>query len=167
MMADADRPSLSSLLAGNAALLAVTAWVGSLWGVGFLAVPVLFYAQPDKMLAGMLAGHMFTLVSYTGMVCGSYLLVYLGARFRRQAVRQPLFLIVVAMLLLVLVSQFVLQPEMAALKAQALPQDVTQSPYAARFDALHHIASSLYVAKSVLGLALVMLAKTLLIFRHA
>lgn len=167
MMADAARPTVPARLAGNAALLAVTAWVGSLWGVGFLAVPVLFYAQPDKMLAGMLAGHMFALVAYTGIVCGSYLLAYLLARFRRQAVRQPLFLVVLAMLLLVLVSQFVLQPEMAALKAQAWPQDVTQSPYAARFDALHHIASSLYVAKSLLGLALVILSKTLLIFRHA
>lgn len=166
-MADPTRPSFPALLTSNAALLSVSAWVGSLWGVGFLAVPVLFYAQPDKMLAGMLAGHMFTLVAYTGLACAGYLLAYLAVRFGRQAVRQPTFAIVCAMLALVLASQFLLQPEMAALKALALPHDVMQSPYAARFDRLHHIASSLYIVKCLLGVLLVIKSKTLLIFRAA
>jgi Domain of unknown function (DUF4149) len=167
MTADPARPSIAAMAAGNAALVAVTAWVGSLWGVGFLAVPVLFYAQPDKVLAGMLAGHMFTLVAYAGMACGSYLLIYLAARFRRQALREPLFLIVCAMLLLVLASEFALQPQMAALKALAHPLDVMHSVYAGRFDMLHKIATTLYIAKSLLGAALVIRSKTLLIFRRA
>ncbi|HTN95328.1 MAG TPA: DUF4149 domain-containing protein, partial [Gallionella sp.] len=49
------------------AVLLTTAWVGGLWAVGYLAVPVLFYAQPDRQLAGMLAGKMFSLVAYLGM----------------------------------------------------------------------------------------------------
>lgn len=167
MKAKQTTPRVPAALASGVALLATVLWVGGMWGVGYIAVPVLFYAQPDKMLAGMLAGHMFTLVAYVGMVCGAYLLAYCAARFGRGAVRQSPLLIVLAMLLLVLVGQFVLQPEMAALKAQALPQDVTQSPYAARFDLLHHIASSLYVAKSLLGVLLVIKSKTLLIFRAA
>jgi hypothetical protein len=162
----ADRPpSISARLAGNGALLAITAWVGALWSVGFLAVPVLFYAQPDRMLAGMLAGHMFTLVAYTGMACGGYLLVYLAARFRGQAMREPLFLIASAMLLLVFVGEFWLQPQMAALKALAHPDDVMLTVYAGRFDALHKIATALYLAKSLLGAALVVRGKSLLIFR--
>ncbi len=167
MMSDPGRPGFPAWMTGNAALLSITAWVGSLWGVGFLAVPVLFHAQPDKMLAGMLAGHMFALVSYTGMICGSYLLVYIAVRFGRQAVRQPAFLIVCAMLALVLGSEFGLQPQMAALKALAHPLDVMSSAYAGRFDMLHKIATTFYVAKSLLGAALVLQSKTLLIFRRA
>lgn len=152
-------------LPGGIALLSITLWVGSLWGVGFLAVPVLFYAQPDKMLAGMLAGHMFTIVAYVGIACAGYLLAYCRVRFGPGTLRQPLFLLVAAMLLLVLVSQFGLQPQMAALKAQALPDDVMHSAYAARFDLLHRIASSLYVAKSLLGAGLVLKSRALFIFR--
>ncbi len=152
-------------LPGGIALLSITLWVGSLWAIGFLAVPVLFYAQPDKMLAGMLAGHMFTLVSYVGIVCAGYLLAYCRVRFGSGMLREPLFLIAAAMLLLVLASEFGLQPQMAALKAQALPNDVMHSPYAARFDLLHRVASSLYVVKSLLGVALVLKGRALFIFR--
>jgi hypothetical protein len=158
---------LRDTLAGGIGHLAITLWVGSLWGVGFLAVPVLFEAQPDKMLAGMLAGKMFTLVAYLGIACALYLLAWFGARSGRRATRDPLFLIVAAMLVLVLVSQFGLQPQMATLKALAHPQDVMQSIYASRFDRLHHIATALYVAKSLLGVALVLKSKTGLIFSAA
>lgn len=167
MRADTPVTPMRARLADSAALLCMTLWVGSLWGVGFLAVPVLFEAQPDKMLAGMLAGRMFTLVAYLSLACAAGLLAHVAVRFGAKAPRQPAFLIVMAMLVLVLVSQFGLQPEMAALKAQALPADVTHSAYAARFEMLHKIASSLYVAKCLLGAVLVAKAKTLLIFRPA
>ena len=49
------------------ATLLITAWVGGLWAIGYLAVPVLFYAQPDRQLAGMLAGQMFTLIIQCGI----------------------------------------------------------------------------------------------------
>lgn len=167
MTAERTRPPLAALLASNGALLAITAWVGSLWAVGFLAVPVLFYAQPDKMLAGMLAGHMFALVSWTGIACAAYLLTWLVAQLRGRVWREPLFLIVSAMLLLVLIGEFGLQPQMAALKALAQPHDVMHSAYAGRFELLHRIATALYIVKSLLGVALVVRGKTLLIFRGA
>ncbi|MEO8342514.1 MAG: DUF4149 domain-containing protein, partial [Gallionella sp.] len=49
-------------LSHHLATLFTTAWVGGLWAIGYLAVPVLFYAQPDRQLAGLLAGQMFALV---------------------------------------------------------------------------------------------------------
>ena len=55
-------------LADNLALIAVTLWVGGLWAIGYLAAPVLFSALSDKMLAGMLAGRMFSLIEYIGGV---------------------------------------------------------------------------------------------------
>lgn len=137
------------------ALLAVTAWVGGLWAVGYLAVPILFHAQPDRQLAGMLAGQMFSVLGYLGIACGAYLLAWRLAVSGRAALSEPLFLSAAAMLLLTLVSQFGIQPLMAELKAQALPLEVSQSPYAGQFRTWHGISSILYLVQSLLGAFLV------------
>lgn len=133
----------------------ITAWVGGLWSVGYLAVPVLFYAQPDRQLAGMLAGQMFTLLAYLGMVCGSYLLIMHIALSRRASLRQALFWTVAVMLLITLVIQFGIQPVMADLKMQALPLDVMHSTLSGQFKMLHGISSILYLIQSLLGVVLV------------
>jgi hypothetical protein len=137
------------------ATLMITAWVGSLWAVGYLAVPVLFYAQPDRQLAGMLAGQMFSLVAYLGMVCGMYLLIHRFSVSGRESFRHILFWTVAAMLLLSLVFQFGIQEIMADLKLQALPLDVMHSAFAGRFRMLHGISSIIYLVQSLLGLFLV------------
>jgi hypothetical protein len=141
------------------ALLAVTAWVGALWGVGYVAVPVLFQAQPDKMLAGMLAGKMFSLVGWVGMVSACYLLLYHLSQSGAAAFRQTVFLAVAVMLLLTLASQFGIQPAMTDLKAQAFPGDVMQSEFASQFKMLHGVASVLYLVQSLLGVVLVLRVK--------
>jgi hypothetical protein len=129
------------------ASLLITAWVGSLWGVGYLAVPVLFYAQPDRQMAGMLAGQMFALVGYLGI---QHFNVY-----GRESFRQTLFWTVATMLLLTLVIQCGFQPVMAGLKQQALPLEVMHSAFAGRFSMLHHISSTIYTIESLLGIFLV------------
>jgi Domain of unknown function (DUF4149) len=137
------------------ASLLITAWVGSLWGVGYLAVPVLFYAQPDRQMAGMLAGQMFALVGYLGMVCGISLLIQHFSVYGRESFRQTLFWTVATMLLLTLVIQCGFQPVMASLKQQALPLEVMHSAFAGRFSMLHHISSTIYTIESLLGVFLV------------
>jgi len=146
-------------LGNNIAGLAATAWVGGQWAVGYLAVPVLFQTLPDKMLAGMLAGKMFHLIGYVGMVSALYLLAYHLGKTGKVALRQPVFWIIAAMLVITLVDQFWFQPVMADLKAQALPADVMHSPYAGKFERLHHIATTSYVTQSILGIALIIKMK--------
>ena len=146
-------------LGNNIAWLAATAWVGGQWAVGYLAVPVLFQTLPDKMLAGMLAGKMFHLIGYVGMVSALYLLAYNLGTSGRAALRQPLFWIIAAMLLITLIDQFGFQPVMNGLKAQALPADVMHSPYAGKFRMLHGIASITYLVQSLLGIALILKMK--------
>jgi len=133
------------------ASLAITAWVGGLWAIGYLAVPVLFRAQPDKQLAGMLAGQMFVVLGYLGLVCGTYLLLVRLRESGKAALREPVFLIVVAMLVITLVIQFEIQPLMAALKSKALPLDVMHSEYSSQFRNLHGLSSILYLIESLLG----------------
>jgi Domain of unknown function (DUF4149) len=143
-------------LGNNLASLAATAWVGAQWGIGYLAVPVLFQTLPDKMLAGMLAGKMFSLIDYLGLTCALYLLGYHYMKTGNAALRQPLIWIVAAMLLLTLVGKFGFQPVMDSLKAQVFPADITHSIYAGKFEVLHRIAAACYVVQSVLGIALIL-----------
>lgn len=148
-------PSSMKNISSTLASLLTTAWVGSLWAVGYLAVPVLFYAQPDRQLAGMLAGQMFSLVAYLGMVCGLYLLLQRINMSGRASFRQALFWVVTAMLLITLVLQCGIQPVMTNLKLQALPLDVMHSTFAGQFKMLHGVSSILYLIQSLLGIFLV------------
>jgi hypothetical protein len=142
--------------ADGLALLAVAAWVGGLWAIGYVAVPVLFQTLPDRMLAGMLAGKMFTVIAYIGMASACYLLIYQLNGSGRAAFKQTVFRVAAVMLLLVIVGQFGIQPVMADLKVQALPADVMHSALADRFKMLHGVSSLLYLAQSVLGAVLVL-----------
>lgn len=139
------------------ALIVLTAWVGALWAIGYLAAPALFYSLPDNhMQAGALAGRMFTWVAYLGMASAMYLLIQRVASVGTQALKQAVFWIVVAMLMLTLAGQFGIQPILAQLKAQALPANVMQSVFADRFAAWHGVASIAYLLQSLLGLGLVL-----------
>jgi len=133
------------------AALAITAWVGGLWAIGYLAVPVLFYTQPDRQLAGELAGHMFIRLGYLGMVCGLYLLIHHFRMLGRAALRQRAFQAVAVMLLLTLIMQCGIQPTMAGLKEHALPLDVMHSELAGRFKMLHGVSNVIYLIESLLG----------------
>ena len=139
--------------------IALTAWVGGLWSVGYLAVPVVFHAQPDKQLAGMLAGEMLNAVGYLGLVCGGMLLlgeICTASCGRTEKIwQEKTFWIIAAMLVFGLIIQFGLSPVMADLKIQARPLDVMLSPFADRFKMLHGVSSVLYLIESLLGLYLV------------
>jgi hypothetical protein len=136
------------------ALLSAALWVGGMWAVGYLAVPVLFQTLPDRQLAGLLAGKMFTVMAYVGIGCAIYLSAYQFRQFGSFFWKQKTVWAITAMLLLVLIGQFGIQPAMAELKVQALPLEVMQSAQAGQFKALHGIASILYLLQSLLGLAL-------------
>ncbi len=140
------------------ALLAVTAWVGGLWAVGYLVTPVLFQTLADRQMAGMLAGKLFTVTAYLGIVCAAYLLAYHYAQFGKQVFRQKTVWVIAAMLLLTLTGQFGIQPVMAELKAQALPDAVMHSVFADRFRVWHGVASTIYLLQSLLGVVLVLRA---------
>ena len=134
---------------------AVALWVGGLWAVGYLAAPTLFYHLDDRMLAGMLAGKMFSHIAWAGLVCGGWLLLFRLNRFGGSALKQGFFWIVLAMLLLTAAQQFGIQPILQQLKDQAQPRDVMQSLFRDRFATWHGIASVVYLIESLLGLALV------------
>lgn len=139
-------------------LIVVTFWVGALWMTGLTAY-VLFDTLQDKQLAGSLAGKLFNIVSYIGMASALYLLIQRLLDYGTGALKQGFFWAVFVMLLLVLAGHFGIQPLLAQLKTDALPNDVMQSVFADRFRNWHGIASVAYLLECLLGFVLVLKAR--------
>ncbi|MCG6969976.1 MAG: DUF4149 domain-containing protein [Gammaproteobacteria bacterium] len=125
-----------------------TAWVGGLWAIGYIAAPTLFAVLDERKLAGQLAGEMFHIINWLGLICGALLLLIVLKRYGR--VWQ--LWVVLVMLVFVANNEFVLQPMMAELKIQGL---VDGSAAKSRFGILHGLSSAAYMLISILGLALV------------
>ena len=128
----------------------LTLWVGGLWAIGFLAVPVLFHILDDRRLAGELAAPMFTLIDGIGLACGVLLLLGAAVGLGRAWYRSWRVWVIAVMLLGTAVILFVIQPQMAALKVQA-----AGGTLAPGFGRLHGISSAIYLLVSILGLLLV------------
>ncbi len=137
--------SESRLLAGERILL--TLWVGGLWAIGYIVAPALFANLEDRALAGSLAGIMFEIIAYVGLLCGGLLLVFNQVRNSRRRFNWRA-LVLLLMLLLIAVGQFYLAPMIAGLRSQGLADSV-------QFGRLHGVAASGYLLTSLLGLALV------------
>jgi len=127
----------------------LTLWVGGMWTVGYVVAPTLFGVLDDRQLAGFIAGHIFTTMSYIGLVCGGLLLL---SNLYRAGIKHKTNYILVLMLVLIAIGQFFLQPMMAELKAQGL---VEGSAAAANFGKLHGVSSILFMITSISGLILV------------
>ena len=136
---------MTSKLLPAAERILLTLWVGALWVTGFMVAPLLFAELDNRALAGSVAGSLFTLTSYLGLLCGVLLLVINGLTVRAANWRA---VVIVIMLLLVVIGQFVITPMVADLRVQGLTDS-------ARFGQLHGIASVLFLITSVLGLVLV------------
>ncbi|MDR2689094.1 MAG: DUF4149 domain-containing protein [Azoarcus sp.] len=141
---------LASLAAVFARLL-TTLWVGGMWSIGYIATPALFAMLDDRMLAGNIAGRLFTIIAWIGMGTAAYLLAFMAVRQGRAALRNKLFWGVVAMFACVAVGYFGLQAAMAALKAEASSMDVMESAMRERFAMLHGVSSVIYLVQSALG----------------
>ncbi len=135
--------------AGERILL--TLWIGGMWIVGYVVVPTLFDMLDSRILAGAIAGRLFTILSFIGILAA---IVLIAGQFLRAPVpwrRNWRLGVLAGMLVILLIGQFGLQPQMAALKAAGLADPAN----AAAFGRLHGIASALFLVNSLLGLVLV------------
>lgn len=129
----------------------LTLWVGGMWTVGFIVAPTLFAMLADnRMLAGSLAGRLFTTLSYIGLVCGTLLLLAVLVEGGKDWLRQWRVWLLVLMLVIICIGEFVLQPMMAQLREAGL-----QGDNATAFARLHGVSSTLFLINSIAGLVLV------------
>ncbi len=131
--------------------LIITLWVGGLWAIGFLAVPLAFIKLDDPMIAGDYAGQLFYAMNIIGLASGLALLLIFFIRRTTTSSSWRLWL-VLAMLALTALFHFYIQPEMAAIKMLDWRNDAELSQ---QFDQLHNLSSKIYFVICVLGLALV------------
>ena len=156
------------MLLARTRLLVATLWAGSLWAVGYLAAPTLFATLTDRVLAGTIAGNLFTSQAWLSIGCAVVMLLLLwatqtstGGIFAGPAAnmaaksRRTLVIVVVVMLLCTLVSHFGLQPMMASLRAAAGPGGVMEDAAKNEFGILHGISSAIYLIQSLLAAWLV------------
>lgn len=126
-------------------LLISTAWVGSLWTIGYLVAPTLFKTLSDSALAGSIAGSLFQVEAWLSIICG---LVLIGIALYQ---RQKLPSLVLGMMLCTVFGYFVLHPYMANLRATGLSDPDMKW----EFGVLHGISSGIYLMQSILGAMLI------------
>lgn len=133
----------------------LTLWVGGLWAVGGIVAPTLFATLPSRPLAGVIAGKLFEVFGWVGLVCAAYLLIFVLVGEGASALKRRVFWILLVMLMLTAAGQFGIHPLLAQLKHDAMPREVMDSVLRDRFVAWHGVSSILYLLQSVLGLLLI------------
>ncbi|MEM9058409.1 MAG: DUF4149 domain-containing protein [Pseudomonadota bacterium] len=135
-------------LGDGAERVLVTAWVGSLWAVGYVVAPQLFATLDDRTLAGGIAGGLFETQTWISITCGALLLLLYGVSRRKRQYGDLRLWLVIVMLALMAASEWLLGPLMA---------DAERGSRA--FALLHGASALLYLAASVAGLGLVLVAR--------
>jgi len=130
----------------RARLLITTAWVGSIWTIGYLVAPTLFKTLADTALAGTIAGQLFSVEAWFSVVCALMLIVI--SIYQRQHFPK----LVLGMLVCTLIGFFALHPFMANLRAAGLANPDVKW----QFGILHGVSSGIYLMQSVLGAMLVL-----------
>ena len=123
-------------------------WVGGMWAIGYIAVPVLFATLEDKSLAGAVAGRLFTISGWTGFVAATLLGLLWLARQGSAVFKQIQFQLLLLALALLLVNLLYLQQQIVAAHQLA---DTSSEDFAL----LHRAAGVVYMLVSVIGLGLV------------
>jgi len=133
--------------------LLLTLWIGGLWAIGYLAVPMAFASLGDVSLAGEYAGKLFFAINLLGLGCGLVLIVAKLIQYKKNVMQMWRFWILVLMVIMTLVFSFYLQPEIAELKQLDWQENQKLMD---QFSLLHVISKNLYLMLSLLGLTLVL-----------
>jgi hypothetical protein len=146
------------MLAYRLRLLFGTLWVGSLWTIGYVVAPALFYSLSDRVLAGTIAGSLFHIEAWLGVALALMLATTLvkGRVNITREQRRTCLRLVGFMALCIVLGYFATQPFMAALRQAAGPAGVMASGARLQFGILHGVASAFYLLQSLLGIGLIL-----------
>lgn len=133
----------------------LTLWVGGLWVTGLVFAPVLFHSY-ERMVAGDIAGRLFSSMALVSLGCGVLLLAMAVARNGRGAWRDWRVAVLLCMLTITVIGEFGLGPRMRELKEFAAHHPPATEAWL-EFGRLHGVASVLFLTNSLLGLVLVIL----------
>lgn len=127
--------------------IAIVAWLGSLTVVGYLVAPVLFQNLP-KMKAGDIAGQLFHLVSYIGIISAVVLIcsgsIKQGLRGFFGSLKG--FFISIA-LLCTIINEWLITPVIVALKTNG--KNVLYQQFGGSFAQWHGVSQIIYLITAI------------------
>ena len=91
-----------------------------MWTVGYIVAPTLFAMLADRTMAGSVAGQLFSVMSYVGLLAAGLLISGQCYRSRATWRQNWRFWTLLIMLLIIVIGEFYLQPLMAELKLAGL-----------------------------------------------
>ncbi|MBM3116281.1 DUF4149 domain-containing protein [Jeongeupia naejangsanensis] len=127
-----------------------TLWIGGIWVIGVIVAPILFKSLATPV-AGMVAGRLFSMIGWVGIVAGAYLLVYWLLAGGLGAFRTGRLWLVIGMLVCTLVNQFALFPLIAAVKTGV--SSAATGVFGGGLAQWHTISSLIYLVQALFGLA--------------
>lgn len=133
----------------------LTLWVGGLWVTGLVFAPVLFHSY-ERVVAGDIAGRLFSAMALVSLGCGTLLLAMVAVRIGRRAWRDWRAALLLCMLVITLIGEFGLAPRMQELKEFAAHHPPATDAWR-EFGRLHAVAGVLFLLNCLLGLVLVIL----------
>ena len=140
-------------------LLSLVVWVGGIIFFAFGVAPTVFKVLPTRHLAGAVVTRSLGILHWMGIVSGIvFLVTSMAYTYWSRGVAEPFaprHLLIYAMLILTLISQFAISPQMVALRTQMLVIDDVPATDARRvqFNALHVWSTRLESAVLLMGLA--------------
>ena len=143
--------------------LSLIVWIGGIVFLSFVEAPTAFSVIPSRHMAGTVVGHSLGILHWMGLFSG---VVFLGSSTLLSSLAtgsaKPLaarHILICAMLLLTVISQFGISPKMATLRAQFGDIDTVPAndPGRVQFDSLHVWSVRLEVTVLALGLIAVYL----------
>jgi uncharacterized membrane protein len=139
-------------------LLSLVVWIGGIVFFAFVLAPAVFSVLPTRHLAGQVVTRALTALHWMGLVSGLVFAItsmaYARATTGTPQALAARHLLVYAMLLLTVVSQFGISPRMHALRASMGQIDnvPAENPARVQFNALHAWSTRLESGVLLLGL---------------
>lgn len=141
-------------------LLALVVWVGGILFLAFVEAPIAFAPGflPTRHMAGTVVGHSLDRLHFMGIASGLVFLIASMLYCRMTVGRaRPLamrHILMVAMIVLTMISQFAISPKMHALRAQAVVIDnlTLDDPIRREFNRLHVWSEKFEQAVLLLGM---------------
>jgi uncharacterized membrane protein len=136
--------------------LGLSIWLGSDVFLSFVVAPGVFSLLASRDQAGAIVGYSLARMHSVGIVCGLVMLLIRVVRTRSLAgLAAPAAWCVMGMILLTLVSQMAVSPQMAVLRVQMGSIEATRagSPLLAEFGRLHAVSVALESGVLLAGIA--------------
>jgi hypothetical protein len=130
--------------------ICTTLWVGGIWTIGAIVAPMLFRLLDSKPLAGRVAGELFVVMAWVGMVCGVYLVLWWLLRFGLKAFSAIGFWLLLGMLGLTLLNHFAIFPILMTVRSET--SAAAQGLFGGGLASWHAISTVLYMIQSLLAL---------------